>query len=227
MSLDLFIAPDDEPQMRADLEERYLRVAHHFAFPEDARILCFLPREIDASLLTELGASNRGFQLSVADYYSLPFYIRVPKQLPSSLENALRHDDGRLKNDTVIYVQRSTAVHPEGLIVTLAHELQHARQSFECREIMNESSMMAWERRSRRAEFINVPHEKEAMFVSRAIAEVICGRRRIEKYIQEQLEGAQQELVRWKYLADWENGFSLEDEMESARREHRRLTNGN
>ena len=80
-----------------------------------------------------------------------------------------------------------------------------------------------------RRNFINCPHEKDAMFASRQIAATICGREPVSEYINEQLEAARhlsppedahRELVIWSYQArEWADTFSLQDEVESMRRQ--------
>jgi hypothetical protein len=220
--MDLYIE-SDEPELRASVKDGYDKVVAQFNFPPNDRTLCFPAKNNDAKFMLESGVTNRGFRLCLADYYWLPPFQRRPKKLPCSVESVIRDDLGDLKYDNLVYLHGTTTLHPEGFIMTLAHELQHLRQHFEQPEMLEESSRIAWERGRLRAEFINVPHEKEAMFVAGKIAEMICGRSKIQAYVNEQLEIARQELVRWKYQSEMKEDFSLQSEMESAREQNRKL----
>jgi hypothetical protein len=212
---------DPELRNRCDL------VPPYFEFGQDARVLCFMAKYDDEALMSELGRMNRGFHLPLADYYRR--FDRRPSSLPVMVTALLHSVEGNLNYDHLVYLHASTTRHPVSCVVTLAHELQHVRQYLENREMLDESQQIGNERKFLRKEYVNLPHEKDAMFTSRRIAETILGRSQVSDYFNKQLEAARHlspsedakcELVIWKYQTEWSETFSLRDEMESVRRQH-------
>lgn len=184
----------------------------------------------DEDLMSQLGRMNRGFHLALADYYRR--FDRRPSSLPVMVTALLQSVQGDLNYDHLVYLHASTTGHPVACVVTLAHELQHVRQYLENREMLDESQQIGNERKLLRKECINLPHEKDAMFTSRRIAETIFGRPQVSDYINEQLEAARHlsppedakcESAIWKYQAEWSETFSLHDEMECVRRQHQKI----
>src|SRR6201999_4014336 len=90
---------------------------------------------------------------------------------------ALLHDvQGNLKYDHLVYLHARSTRHPVGCVLTFAHELQHVSQHLEDPEMLRVCALMKKERRFLRKGYINLPHEKDAMFNSRRIAEALFGR---------------------------------------------------
>jgi hypothetical protein len=211
----------DNPTLRLTLQDGYNRVAPYFDFPANVRLLCFLDDENDPAFMANLGVTNRGFHISVKDYFAASFDQRPI--LPRNPQKHLALDaQGKTNYDNLVYLQGSTTRNFQGYIMSLAHELQHAWQNVKHRDSLQTCMQMQHERASLHGEYRNLPHEQEAMVVSRKIAVQICGRERIDSYIKNQLDATRQEVIRWNYLNDWNTSFSdLRNETETARSEHR------
>lgn len=212
----------DDPELRSKLKATYDRVRPHFDFG-DVRVLCFMAKGDDENLVSK---ARRGFHLALAKYYdpSDP-RLRNDLELPVAVTDLLRDANGALNYDHLVYLHGSITLHPVGCVLSFAHELQHVRQYEERRDLLDESQQIGCERWFLNKGFINLPHEKDAMFASRRIAEKIHGRSKVNEYINEQLEiarhlepeAAHRESVIWNYQAKWEETFSLKDEVESAK----------
>ena len=220
----------DDPELRSNLQARCNPVLPYFESSPNVRVLAFMAKGDDEQILSKLGRTSRGLQLPLAEYYD-PYdsSLRDRLKLPINVVNLLRNEHGDLNYDHLVYLHASTTLHPIGCVLSFAHELQHVRQCEERRELFLASKQIEreWIRFLRR-NFINCPHEKDAMFASRQIAATICGREPVSEYINEQLEAARhlsppedahRELVIWSYQAEWADTFSLQDEVESMRRQ--------
>jgi len=220
----------DDPGRRTELQTGFDLVRPHFSFRQDVRVLCFLAKGNDEELLSKLGRQNRGVHIRLAEYYD-PYDARHRNslKLPIATTDLLRDTSGSLNYDHLVYLHGSTTLHPVGCVMSLAHELQHVRQHEENQDLFSASERIQYEWTAvLKRKFINPPHEKDAMFASRRIAEMIYGRSKVSEYIAEQLdaatrlespEAAYRESVIWNYQARWVETFSFKDEVESVSRQ--------
>lgn len=169
--------------------------------------------------------TNRAFFLTIADYYRE--LDRRPRKLPSKVEELLRDSSGKYLFHHLVYLYGTTCRHPVGSTLSFAHELQHVHQYLRQRELMNESKQQERERKSTKKPFINVPHEQDAMFASKRIAEEIWGRSKVADYIKDQYEAAQREQIIWDFQMTARDKFKLVEEMVLARQRHEELLNAN
>jgi hypothetical protein len=192
---------------RYDLRDGYDEVIMQLEFPPHLRVLCFLDCHNDAKLVATVGATNRGFQLPLQEYYALPAISRVPT-LPESITKLITFDAGGHPNyDNLVYLHGSTTKSKPAFIMSLAHELQHVLQYANHYELWRDNTTMEKERDRSRVVYSNSPLEREAMLVSRRIASDFCGRQIIAEYIESQIETARRESVRWNYQSDWNAQF--------------------
>jgi hypothetical protein len=220
----------DDPELRSCLQARCDAVIPYFESSPDVRVLAFMAKGDDEQILSKLGRTNRGVHLALEAYYD-PYDSRFRRwlKLPDSVTKLLHDEHGHLNYDHLVYLHAKIHSHPVGCVLCFAHELQHVRQSLEHYQLLLESKRIEWEWLNLlKREFINFPHEKEAMFASRQIAATICGRGPVSDYIYEQLEAARhllppedarRESAIWSYQAEWNDTFSLQDEVESMRRQ--------
>lgn len=220
----------DDPELRSSLQARCNPVLPYFESSPDARVLAFMAKTDNEQMLSTLGRTNRGLHLKLAEYYD-PYDagLRNLLKLPTAVSDLLRDDSGALVYEHLVYLHPGTHSHPVGCVLSFAHELQHACQREENEDLFMQSKRIEheWTRVLKR-KFINQPHEKDAMFVSRQIATKICGREPLSNYISEQLEAARYlyppeyghcESVIWSYQAEWADTFSFKDEVESIKRQ--------
>jgi hypothetical protein len=220
----------DDPELRNSLQARCDSVIPYFESSPGVRVLAFMAKGDDEQILSKLGRTNRGVHLALEHYYH-PYDSRFRDwlKLPDSVTTLLHDENGNLNYDHLVYLHAKTHSHPVGCVLSFAHELQHVRQCEEHHELFADSKQIEgeWMNLLKR-KFINFPHEKDAMFASRQIAATICGRGPVSHYINEQLEAARhlsppedshRESVIWSYQAEWADTFSLQDEVESMRRQ--------
>jgi hypothetical protein len=206
---------------RFDLEDGFRQVIDHLEFPNHIRLLCFLDNQNEAKLVASVGGSNRGFHLTLKEYYAeLPQFRFI--SLPDRVEKLITFNDADEPNfDNLVYLHGSTTKYRPAFIMSLAHELQHVLQYANHFELWRDNTIMEKERTKFGAAFANTPIEREAMIVSRRVATRICGRQDVERYIQYQNSIAQAELIRWNLQNDWNADFlGLQEESEAEIKNH-------
>jgi hypothetical protein len=210
------------PPLRQYLEDRYNEVVANFNFPAGASILCHFAKDDDPNITKFLGETTQAFRLSTDEFFAQPPAMQADI-FSDRLKQRLLNDQGRPKYDNLVYLTKSATLDEVGFIMTLAHELQHVHQRLHQPVFLAECTSILLDRGRRRAQHVNLPHEKEAMLVAEKIAKSICGQQLVEHYIRRRLEQAKAELIRWQYQAKPNKKFSQKKEMAAARKQHQAL----
>lgn len=157
------------------------------------RVLCFLDEE-DWPFLREQYPYSRGFFTPCCEY-TFPEW----GCWPDYLQEAVTRVDPRsfrvsFTFDAVIYLHGSTCADETGLAMTLAHELQHAVQYVNRARVWAENILVTNLPKevfnSLALKAFDLPIELEARIVSKQVAEYVCGRDIVNRYIARRIENA-------------------------------------
>jgi hypothetical protein len=173
----------------------------------EARLLCFLEDEDPYMLRVELGPANRGL-------YG-PIHNNTPlAEWPEYVTDCIYFDDGfsvlcTRGIDELIYLHGSTCVDEVGLTMTLAHELQHAIQHSNVRQLWAVNSIVNQLEKTvintLQSTWADIPIEREARIVSKRAAVHLFDEQRVTQYIDEKIR----EYVSDSDVADWQFARSL------------------
>ena len=169
-----------------------MRVLDSFQLP-DLRLLCFFDDEDPPCFEQRFKGKYRGFHTPVIGSGYLPQHIH----------RYLFETGGNHAFDNLIYLRGSTCKSNIGTVITFAHELQHFVQhatAFKVsvannlfyknlRDFDPDSAAKAW----------NIPHEQEAMMVSKRVAEVVLGKDAVGEYITSRIV-AEDDPHYWEYF---------------------------
>jgi hypothetical protein len=119
----------DDPELRSNLQARCNPVLPYFESSPAARVLAFMAKGDDEQILSKFWRTNRGVHLRLAEYYdSYDARMRNALKLPIAVTDLLHDANGAVNYDHLVYLHGSATLHPVGCVMSLAHELQHARQ---------------------------------------------------------------------------------------------------
>jgi hypothetical protein len=165
------------------------------------RLLCFLDDDDPAVLKAELGAANRGLYGPIHDSTPLAIW-------PDYVIGCILVDDGislpfpRIIDD-LVYLYGSTCANEVGLTMTLAHELQHAIQHYNVRQIWAVNSLVRQVPRAIKAlnlMWADIPTELDARAVSKRVALHLFTEQRVSQYIDRKIA----ENLSEGDVADWQ-----------------------
>jgi hypothetical protein len=166
------------------------------------RLLCFLDDDDPSALKSAYGSANRGGYTPIHDNIPLG-------NLPDYVTECIFVDDGvsvlfpRVIDD-LVYLYGSTCANEVGLTMTLAHELQHAIQHANKREIWAVNGLVPrLDRRiidALKLTWGDIPIEHEARIVSKRAALHVWGEQRVNQYIDERIA----EHITDADVADWQ-----------------------
>jgi hypothetical protein len=180
------------------------RVIAHFPsnLPEST-LLCFIDGTDWQALRNERGEANRGFYVWAESFTEDECW-----DWPEHLRKHFFTDDsasGRKKSafDNLIYLHGSTCQTDTGLVMTLAHELQHFAQRGREPKMWAESSVVTnltkEDIRALKLNWSNIPIEREARAVSKIVAETLFGAEVVRRYVDGKIE----ENVNPDDVEDW------------------------
>jgi hypothetical protein len=193
----------EDPAVRTQREIDAQRVLAHFCNNLPAsRLLCFLDDEDPPDLRRDCGAANRGFYAHIHNGTPLA-------ALPEYVTDCIYVDDGvslpypRVVDD-LVYLYGSTCANQVGLIMTLAHELQHAIQRNSGRQVWAVNSLINQVEKSvidaLKLMWADIPIERESRIVAKRVAVTLLGEQRVTQYIDEKIR----ERVSEEDAADWQ-----------------------
>jgi hypothetical protein len=178
------------------------RVMERFAAElANSRLLCFLDDQDAPIIRLDRGPANRGFYAPINDGTPLDW-------IPEYVSSRIYVDDGvsvfyTRVVDGLIYLHGTACVEEVGLVMTLAHELQHAVQHTKSRKLwalnslVNELDRAIIKRLN--LTWADIPIEVDARLVSKRVAEQLFGNERVRSYI----DGKIAEHVTGADAADW------------------------
>jgi hypothetical protein len=203
------IAESKDAAVAARREALARHVTAHFGsgLPEST-LLCFLDGTDWQVLRNERGQTNRGFYV-----WAKPFTEDECGDWPEHLRKHFFTDNsasGRSKSpfDNLIYLHGSTCQTDTGLVMTLAHELQHFVQHGREPKLWSESSVVTnltkEDIHALRLNWSNIPIEREARAVSKMVAEKLFGAEAVKGYIDGKIaENANPADVEdWKFVRE-------------------------
>lgn len=166
------------------------------------RLLCFLDDDDPPDLKRQRGGNaNRGFYEPIHD--NTPLYD-LPEYVASCLliDNGVSFPFPRIVDD-LVYLYGSTCANDVGLTMTLAHEIQHAIQHANMREVWAVNGLVPQLHKTVIAavklQWTDIPIERETRIASKRVAVSLFGRRRVDQYIEEKIA----ERVTKGDAADW------------------------
>ena len=184
------------------------RVMDRFAVDlADSRLLCFLDDQDAPIIRLDRGPANRGFYAPVHDSTPLDW-------IPEYVSSRICVDDGvsvfypRVV-DGLIYLHGTTCSEEVGLVMTLAHELQHAVQHVKSRKLWAVNSLVNELERSiiRRLDltWANIPIEVDARVVSKRVARELFGDKRVDTYIDRKITErvTEADAMDWIFVGRW------------------------
>jgi hypothetical protein len=198
------------PGVRAERKSAALRVLQEFAdrLPEFRLVAFFDDYDWEEIKLPwNLGPENRGFYTAINTKTFRGGWI-WPQYLTNKIfgSDYWGPDDDRLF-DHVIYLHGTTCADKTGMVMTFAHELQHFAQYGFKRELwavgrlipnlpkeLIDSLGLNWP---------DIPHEREARIVAKAVATELCGPDAVKRYIDRKIRESESS----KDIEDWR--FSL------------------
>jgi hypothetical protein len=186
-----------------------------------ASLLCFIDGQEWEALRLERGFANRGFY-AVFEYREPP-WIDWPRRI---VERVLIENPraGLLEcpYDHFIYVHQSTAATDVGLVMTLAHELQHFIQHQGQPKLWAESTVATSLTReivtAYGLSWADIPIEYEARLVAKRVSELLFGYEAVAGYIDSQIAAnvTTEDAADWKFVRSLESSASYDMESASA-----------
>lgn len=185
------------------LEALANRVLAHFgdSLPH-LTLLCYFDSEDWLFLKTLVGDANRGLFTPTRKDSLWPQWECWPPYLQQSVM-VVDRETKKYACDCLIYLHSSSCAIETGLIMTLAHELQHFCQYGNQREVWAANNLLSnlqiatkmltpWE----------FPIEREARIVSKHAAECLCGKESVQQHIDAKIRGAidQTDVADWKFV---------------------------
>lgn len=176
------------------------KVLAHFNFDPRCRVLCYLDDTDSQELRDLIGLETRGV------FYPLTLGGSTQSKLALHVAKECRGRDGLFICESVIYLFENTCRTDIGLVLTLAHELQHCHQHqhqyaywFLERHVRTISSQSGVPRIEG---YLDLPSERDAIRKSKEIAEAIFGSEPVAAFIQSQiqLESSTENQARWSFL---------------------------
>ena len=173
-------------------------------FPQSTlRLLCLFDDRNPVQFDELLGPSHRGFHVPVLG--SGTFW-------PEYVQCLFTNSYGFFICDNVIYVNARTSASSAGSTITLAHELQHFTQCGHARKVWiantlihrilregPETPIKPWE----------IPSEREAIVVSKRVAEDVLGESAVSEHVRLQIETGDAPED-WKFFRDLSQRYPLD-----------------
>ncbi len=193
----------EEAAVKAKRKAAAQRVLDYFdgSLPP-SRLLCFLDDDDPLTLKGERGAANRGLYGPIHDSTPLADW-------PDYVTSCISVDDGislpfpRVIDD-LVYLYGSTCANEVGLTMTLAHELQHAIQHGNARNVWAVNGLVPQLPKTAVAalglQWADIPIERETRIVSKRVAVHFFGEKRVTQYIDEKIA----EGITDSDVADWQ-----------------------
>src|SRR5260370_20280849 len=162
----------DDPAVKAQREAAAQRVLAYFgSCLPPSRLLCFLDDDDPPDLKREFGTSNRGVYGTITDNTPLAIW-------PGYVTNSILVDDGKSLLyprvvDDLVYLYGSTCADEVGLTMTLAHELQHAIQHANVRQVWAVNGLvreLPTAIAALKLQWADIPIERETRIVSKRMA---------------------------------------------------------
>ncbi len=180
----------DDSAVKIQRKAAAQRVIDYFGLSlPDSRLLCFIDEAGSSSVRNDLGPANRALYAPIHDIADLEGW-------PNCVRDCIYPSDpygGRTRIiDDLVYLRGSTRVDEVGLTMSLAHELQHAIQHSQTREMWAVNSLVANDLRretiqSLGLEWSDIPIEVEARIVSKRVAECFFGEPRVRQHIEKNI----------------------------------------
>jgi len=191
--------------VKAHREAAARRVLDHFngTLPS-SRLLCFLDDGDPAELKQVFGVANRGVYGAISDSTPLAIW-------PEYVSSCILVDDGvsllypRVIDD-LVYLYGSTCGNEVGLTMTLAHELQHAIQHSNARNVWAVNGLVPQLHKTviaaLKLQWFDIPIERETRIVSKRVAVEFFGEQRVTQYIDEKIgEGiTESDVADWQFV---------------------------
>jgi hypothetical protein len=176
--------------LKALLEPLLQRVLEYFRVPA-LRVLCFFDDENPLCFEPWFGTEYRGFHVPVTGSGGFPPYI---EQLFFDSYDGF---------DNVIYLPGRTCAAEVGTVITFAHELQHFVQHGSGYKVLEANNLLRINLPdfdpASTAKVWNIPHETNAMIVSRRVAEGVLGTEVVSKHAGSSI-AAQDDVGYWEYF---------------------------
>jgi hypothetical protein len=201
------IIASNDADVAAKREGLARRVVAHFGSSlPDSTLLCFFDGTDWQGLRNERGEANRGFYswtrpLTEDEYWDWPEHLRrhifADDRAPGHKKSAF---------DNLIYLHGSTCQTDTGLVMTLAHELQHFVQHACEPKLWAESSVVTnltrEDIRELNLNWSDIPIEREVRAISKLVVEKLCGAEAVRRYIDGKIkENANPADVEdWKFV---------------------------
>jgi hypothetical protein len=189
--VELVFKTDD---LESDRKATCLRVLDQFQLP-DLRLLCYFDDENPESL-RPLGEFLCGLHAPVLGSGDL--------FLPSYVNGCFfNYSSGDIRFDNLVYLCGRATATDTGTVITLAHEIQHFVQYGKMRKIATANTLLYQNLRSFEPELNakpwDIPAEREAMIVSKRIAENLLGVHTVAKLAKEQI-AAGSDGPKWEFF---------------------------
>jgi len=179
--------------LRTTRERLCLRVLDYFKVPQ-LRLLCYLDDTNPEYLRKTVGAFLCGIHGPVVGSGHLPEYV-------TSL--FFDYSTGDIAFDNFVYLCGFATETDIGTVITFAHELQHFVQYGWTRKIANANTILYHNLLSFEpaldAKPWDIPSEREAMIVSKRIAQAILGADRVQEFTEAQIR-ARRDPAKWEFF---------------------------
>jgi hypothetical protein len=167
-------------------------VLKHFQLPS-LRLLCFFDDDNPPCLEQEIGATYRGLHVRLKGSGTWPSYI----------QQLFLDSRGGLAFDNVIYLPGRTCAAEAGAVITFAHELEHFVQFGGVYKVLVANQLLYQHLPSldpaNTAKAWNIPHEQDAMIISKRVAEAVLGPEVVSKHAESRI-AAQDDPLYWEYF---------------------------
>lgn len=193
------------------------QVERSFLLPP-RRLYRYFASSDDDDLRRKNGDHYRGFHLPESLKGELPDYLRT------CFFHALKDTpDGsvppnKVAFDNMIYIRHSTCGDRTGLVETYAHELQHFVQQGRTPRLLAVNQILCKDLRKVEptAAVTDIPSEREAIIVSKQVAEDVCGAEAVREFAERQVHlmdqlGNAEQKARWVFFRDVPSSNFLRD----------------
>jgi hypothetical protein len=173
--------------LKASLESESQRVLTQFQYLPPLRLLCYFDNESPEWLQIERGKFS-GIHASIIGGGKWPHYV----------EKYFYHPMGHFAFDNLIYLPGSQYTRKGiAFVMVFAHALQHFVQWGESRKIAKANNLLfnniaRWYPDTKLRSW-NIPHHREAMMVSKRVAEELYGIEEVAVFINAQILDGQHE----------------------------------
>ncbi len=186
--------------LRTTLEADCLRVLEHFELPAH-RLLCFFDDEDPPCFAQRFPGGYRGFHMPVRGSGYFPPYV------------TFLDSDGDLAFDNVIYLRGRTCAVRTSAIITFAHELQHFVQYGQAQKVFAANVLLYHHMRAfdptSELEAWDIPHERDAMTVSKRVADAVIGPEAVSVYARSQID-AEIDPHYWEYFQGLSSSLQID-----------------